>query len=369
MSTLGPDESSLIEVAAEVGRQIGAGVRLVSFAARPAAPVTSGVGLRAEDDVIDQWALDIRSKTVELTRRVANFAGHSATEDAVIGRGETWSRALEAVDWGSGDPRHEGGPSAFVRRPSPRLAEGLVTHVERSNDVDLTLAQEQWSGYVEALRAAGYTIHEVDPAPDCPDSVFIEDAMVIAGDLMVITAPGASSRAPEVDGARAAALAWGLRVVDLADAPVEGDIALDGGDVLKVGDTAYVGVGGRTTEAGAAAFGHHLASVGYTVVPVQLTKTLHLKSQVTALPDGSVVGYEPLVDDPFFWPSFLAVPEPEGAHVVALGEHTVVMSDAAPRTAQVFRDRGLQVIALQISEFIKLEGCVTCLSVRLHTFD
>lgn len=140
--------------------------------------------------------------------------------------------------------RLAGGPqSAFVRRPSPQLAHGLVTHVERSDDVDVDLSLQQWEGYVQALRSAGYTTHEVEPAPDCPDGVFIEDAMVIANDLMVITAPGAPSRIPEIEGARAAALAQGLRVVDLAEAPVGGDIALDGGDVLKMGDTAYVGVG------------------------------------------------------------------------------------------------------------------------------
>lgn len=261
------------------------------------------------------------------------------------------------------------GLAAFVRRPSPRLAQGLVTHVERSDDVDVALADRQWEGYVEALRDAGFAIHPVEPAPDCPDSVFVEDAMVIAGDLMVITAPGAPSREPEVDGARAAAQAQGLRVVDLADAPVEGEVALDGGDVLKVGRTAYVGVGGRTTEAGVEALRHHLSSVDFTVVMVKLTKTLHLKSQVTALPDGTVVGYEPLVDDPALWPSFLAVPEPEGAHVVALDQHTVLMSDTAPDSAAMFRGRGLDVVAVPMSEFIKLEGCVTCLSVRQHDFD
>lgn len=261
------------------------------------------------------------------------------------------------------------GPVAFVRRPSPRLADGLVTHVERSDDVDPDRALAQWQAYVDALHAAGYTTHEVEPAPDCPDGVFIEDAMVVAGDLAVMTAPGAPSRIPEVDTARAAARAAGLTVVELADAPVDGTIALDGGDVLKVGDTAYVGVGGRTTEAGAQALAHHLATVGRTVVAVPISKTLHLKSQVTALPDGTVVGYEPLVDDPASWPAFLAVPEPEGAHVVALGRRTVLMSDQAPRTARLFRDRGLEVVAVPVGEFIKLEGCVTCLSVRLHDAD
>lgn len=259
--------------------------------------------------------------------------------------------------------------SAFVRRPSPRLAEGLVTHIERSDDVDPELALTQWEGYVAALREAGYEIHEVEPAPQCPDGVFVEDTMVVVDDLAVITRIGAPSRTAEHPGARAAAQALGLRVVELTDAPVEGEIVLDGGDLLKVGEVVYAGVGGRTTEAGAAALRHHLSAVGRTVVSVPIAKTLHLKSQVTALPDGTVIGYEPLVDDPGFWPSFLPVPEAEGAHVVVTGDNAVLMSADAPRTAALLRERGIDVTVVPISEFEKLEGCVTCLSVRLHDAD
>ena len=244
-----------------------------------------------------------------------------------------------------------------------------MTHIARSGDVDPDQALLQWQGYVAALRACGYATYEVEPAPDCPDGVFIEDAVVVAGGLAVVTSPGAPTRVPEIDTARAAVKAAGLTVVDLADTPVEGPVTLDGGDVLKVGNTVYAGIGGRTTEAGVQALAHHLASVGRTVVPVRLTKTLHLKSQVTALPDGTIIGYEPLVDDPDFWPNFLAVPEPEGSHVVNLGERTVLMADEAPRTAELFASRGLDVIAVPIGEFTKLEGCVTCLSVRLHEAD
>ncbi|MGC1207496.1 MAG: N(G),N(G)-dimethylarginine dimethylaminohydrolase [Ornithinimicrobium sp.] len=263
---------------------------------------------------------------------------------------------------------------AFVRRPSPQLVDGVVTHIERSSAVDAQLALRQWQSYVDVLLAAGFAVHEVEPAPHCPDGVFIEDPLLVFGDLAVIAAPGAPSRMPEVAGAREAAANQGLRVVELADAPgggrsPVGETVLDGGDVLRVGDTAYVGVGGRTTLGGAEALAHHLDGVGITVVPVPVSKTLHLKSQVTALPDGTVVGYEPLVDDPSFWPSFLAVPEPEGAHVVVLDRHTVVMSDAAPDSAALFRDRGLAAVTVPMSEFIKLEGCVTCLSVRQHDFD
>lgn len=265
------------------------------------------------------------------------------------------------------------GRRALVRAPSPRLAQGLVTHADRPDDVDAGRAHRQWQRYVDALHDAGWSTIEVAQAPDCPDGVFIEDTMVVAGELAVMTVPGAPERVPEVGTARAAATLAGLSVVELADAPAgeatSGPVTLDGGDVLKVGETAYVGVGGRTTDAGAQALAHHLSGVGRTVVPVRISRTLHLKSQVTALPDGTVVGYPPLVDDPGFWPGFLPVPEPEGAHVIALGPQTVLMSDAAPRSADLFAGRGLEVVAVPVGEFVKLEGCVTCLSVRLHDAD
>ena len=105
---------------------------------------------------------------------------------------------------------------------------------------------------------------------------------------------------------------------------------------------------------------------GVTVVPVSVTSVLHLKSAVTALPDGTVVGFPGLVDDPSVFPRFLPVPEETGAHVVLLGGNRVLMSASAPRTAEMFRGLGLSVVAVDIGEFEKLEGCVTCLSVRLR---
>ena len=93
---------------------------------------------------------------------------------------------------------------ALIRRTSPRLAEGLVTHIERS-EVDMALAERQWQGYVDALGAAGWETIEVEPAPDCPDSVFIEDAVVVYGRTAVVTRPGADERKPEVEAAERAA--------------------------------------------------------------------------------------------------------------------------------------------------------------------
>lgn len=251
---------------------------------------------------------------------------------------------------------------ALIRRPSPRLADGLVTHIERSDDVDAELAERQWNGYVAALHDQGWTTHEVSPAPDRPDSVFVEDTMVVYEDLAVMCRPGAEERWSEVPAAEDAVRAEGYRI-----ARIEAPGTLDGGDVLKHAGTVWVGIGGRTNAEGVAQLTARLQSFGVNVVAVALTKALHLKSAVTALPDGTVVGYEPVVDDPSVWgEKFLAVPEEPGAHVVLLDDDVLLMSSAAPRTAELFEQRGYRVIGVDISEFEKLEGCVTCLSVRLR---
>lgn len=251
-------------------------------------------------------------------------------------------------------------PRLLVRRPSPLLADGELTHLERV-PVDAALALEQWRRYVEVFRARGWVVSEVDAADEHPDGVFIEDAVVVFGDLAVLTSPGAESRRGEVDSAARTVAATGLEVVRL-----EPPAHLDGGDVLKIGRTVYVGRGSRTNDAGVAALRELLAPRGWEVVAVPVSKVLHLKSGVTALPDGTVLGYPSLVDDAAVFPRFLPVPEPEGVAVVVLDASTVLMSASAPQTAELLRARGLEVITTPVTEFEKLEGCVTCLSVRLR---
>ncbi|WP_020388264.1 dimethylargininase [Kribbella catacumbae] len=250
---------------------------------------------------------------------------------------------------------------ALVRRPSPRLADGLLTHLERV-PVDADLAVRQWQQYVGALADAGWSCVEVPPIDDCPDGVFVEDTMVVFGDLAVIARAGADERRPEAAEAERAVAAQGYRIARISEPGT-----LDGGDILKTGSTVYAGLGGRTNQAGIDQLREHLAPLGADVVAVPVRKVLHLKSAVTALPDGTVIGYEPLTDDPAAFPKFLAVPEEAGAHVVLLGEDRLLMAASAPKTAELFRDRGYTPIVVDISEFEKLEGCVTCLSVRLRS--
>ena len=248
----------------------------------------------------------------------------------------------------------------LVRRPSPRLSEGLVTHISRS-EVDVDLALAQWENYVAAFAAEGWQVIEVEPGPDLPDSAFVEDTVVMYGDLAVLARPGADERRAEV-----AATEQSLRALGYRLAHIESPGTLDGGDVLKHDGTVWVGQGGRTNEAGLAQLTALLEPEGARVVGVPVERVLHLKSAVTALPDGTVVGHPPLVDDPEVWERFLAVPEEAGSHVVLLDDGTVLMSTSAPQSQQQFVERGLRVIAVDISEFEKLEGCVTCLSVRLR---
>lgn len=248
--------------------------------------------------------------------------------------------------------------TALTRQPNRRLAEGLVTHIER-RQVDLGLAEGQHAAYSEALTVAGWQVSPVPPIDHCPDSVFIEDTVVVVDDLAVLTRPGAPSRRPEVAGVEQAVRELGLTV-----AAIEEPGTLDGGDVLQIGACVYVGRGGRTNAEGIRQLRRHLAPRGRTVVAVALRHVLHLKSAVTALPDGTVLGLPELADLSVF-PAVRAVPEESGAHVVGLGDADVLIAASAPRTAAILDDLGFTPVIVDISEFEKLEGCVTCLSVLI----
>ena len=249
---------------------------------------------------------------------------------------------------------------ALVRRPSPQVAAGLVTHLARQ-PVDYAVAEQQWTAYVSSLASAGWQTVEVPPADQCPDGVFVEDTAVLFGDLAVVTRPGAPSRRPEID-----ALPDVLRRLDLEVSLLEEPATFDGGDVLKVGADVYVGQGGRTNAAGIRQLRRLVEPRGYRVVAVPVTKVLHLKSAVTALPDGTVIGYDPVVDDTRIFPRYRSMPEESGAHVVVLDNETVLMAADCPRSIALVESIGYDVVSVDIGEFEKLEGCVTCLSIRVR---
>ena len=249
--------------------------------------------------------------------------------------------------------------TALVRRPSPRLGEGIVTHIER-RPVDVELAARQHDAYVAALEAAGWKVRWLPPADDLPDAVFVEDTVVVCDDLAVLARPGTPERVPEV-----ASMAEMIAELDLETMRIEGEGTLDGGDVLQVGNTAYAGRSGRTNEDALCQLARLLATRGRRVVPVTLGDCLHLKTAMTALPDGSLIGIPELVDTSAL-PYLGVAQEPTGAHVAVLGEKQVLVAASAPRTAEQLAGEGYDVSVVDIGEFEKLEGCVTCLSVLIR---
>lgn len=253
------------------------------------------------------------------------------------------------------------GRTALVRLPAENLADGAVTHIERV-PVDTVAADEQWAAYVDVFRAEGWEVVEVPVAEGMADSVFVEDVVVVAGGVAVVTRPGAESRRGELAGIEET-----LRSLRLPIEHIREPGLLDGGDVLVVGDTVYVGQGTRTNADGIRQLRVLLRDRGITVVGVPVTKVLHLKSAATALPDGTVLGHPDTVDDARVFGRYLEMPERLGTQVVVLDPDTVMLSASAPRSAELLRSLGYRVVAVRVSEFEKLEGSVTCLSVRIRS--
>ena len=240
------------------------------------------------------------------------------------------------------------------------MAEGIVTYGERTA-VDPDLAARQHAAYVAAIAGAGWPVREVPGADALPDSAFVEDTLVMCGELAVLTRPGAPERRAEIEGTEEA-----VRELGLEAARIEEPGTLDGGDVLRVGGTLYVGRGGRTNAEGIRQLRRLAAPRGFTVVPVALHRVLHLKSAVTALPDGTIVAADPSLLDGSPLPAIRRVPEEAGSHVILLGGGTLLMAASAPRSAELFDDLGFDVLVVDIGEFEKMEGCVTCLSVLVR---
>jgi dimethylargininase len=109
-----------------------------------------------------------------------------------------------------------------------------------------------------------------------------------------------------------------------------------------------------------------VAPLGIAVVPVRVSRALHLKSSITALPDGTVLGYLPVMDQPELIPNLEPVPERNGWRVVLLGDDRLLISTSAPQTSALLERKGYRLVTVDISEFEKRESSVTCLSVRLR---
>ena len=250
---------------------------------------------------------------------------------------------------------------ALVRRPSPRIAEGEVTHIERQ-PLDVARAVAQHNAYVEMLASLGLDIVELPEAPDHPDGLFVEDTLVMIDKFAVVTRPGAPSRRGEISGLVEFVQSLGLR-----SGSIEAPARVDGGDVLVTDRHVFVGQTSRSNANAVKQFDRFARPLRRQALGVSIDGCLHLKSAITALPDGSLIAVRGWVDRTLFEKhgyTVHAAPDDTGGDVLCIGD-TVVIAANASETAAMLRGLGFAVREIDVSELQKIEAGVTCMSVLI----
>ena len=245
---------------------------------------------------------------------------------------------------------------AITRAVPPSMNRCELTHLDRT-PIDVALAAAQHEAYEAALRSFGWTVEHLPPLPDSPDSVFVEDTAVVLDEIAIITRPGAESRRDEVDTA-AAALAKHRPL-----ARIEAPGTIDGGDVLVIGKTVYIGRSSRTNDAAIAQFERSIAPHGYRVKAIDVGGVLHLKSAVTQVGEGIIVINRAWIDFNDFEAIEVDEAEPFAANALYLGSNRVLFPEQFPRTREKLERRGIEVFAVDASEVAKAEGALTCCSL------
>jgi dimethylargininase len=252
---------------------------------------------------------------------------------------------------------------ALVREPSASLAECELSYVDRT-PIDLNRASVQHACYCEALRAAGAEVRVLPAMHHLPDAAFVEDTAVVVDEIAILGRLGVGSRAAE-----AAAIAGALgeyrpvRRLDGAGA------TLEGGDILRVGRTVYVGRSRRTNDAGAEALRAVLEPLGYGLRIVPVHGCLHLKTGCSLAGDGIVVLNPSWVSARQFEEAGLAVvavadSEPWAANVLSVAS-TLLVPAGNRATLRRLRTAGLEPVEVDIGEFQKAEAGLTCLSLLI----
>jgi len=251
-------------------------------------------------------------------------------------------------------------PRALTRTPTRSLVNAIARETPEAG-VDPDRARAQHRSYVAALEAAGATVTPVPPDEALPDGCFVEDQAVVHDGVAFVPRVGHPDRRPEADTI-AEALAPHVRVVRMT-----GPGTLDGGDVLAVGRTLFVGRSFRTDADGVAALRAVFGPLGWRVVEVAVPgDTLHLKSVCSAIDDRTVVaarGALSAADLPgverILW---VPADEAPAANVLPVGRDVLVAS-GFPETARVLSGAGYRIVPIDMSEFRKVDGALTCLSV------
>jgi dimethylargininase len=251
---------------------------------------------------------------------------------------------------------------AIVRTPAPNFADGLTTAALGRPRFDLVLKQH--AQYCRALVECGLTITTLDADPRFPDSTFVEDTAVITPRGAIIARPGAASRADEAEAIRPAILSFFAEPL-----AIEPPGTLDGGDICEAGDHFFIGISERTNEEGARQLAAHLAGLGFTSSQVDIRGmrgVLHLKSGIAYIGASTLVAIDEMAGGaPFhgYSPLRVGADESYAANCVRVNDRVLVAEGFSRFTAEL-RARGFDPLVLDVSEFRKMDGGLSCLSLR-----
>lgn len=247
--------------------------------------------------------------------------------------------------------------TAITRAVSSSFANCELTFLEREA-IDLSKARSQHRAYQHALRQAGAKVISLPEQPGLPDSMFVEDPVIVLDELAVILLPGAESRRAE--GASLAAALSPFRKLEIIRPPG----TIEGGDLLRIGKRVFAGRSKRTNDEGIRQLGELLAPHGYSVISVPVSGCLHLKSAVTHLGDNILLANRAWFDVlPLTGFEWLDVDdtEPQAANALTV-KGTVLFPASFPETFARIEARGFQALTLDISELQKAESGLTCSS-------
>ena len=252
-------------------------------------------------------------------------------------------------------------PTIITRKPAKSLVNCELTYFNRKPiDHERALAQHQ--AYEAFFLDNGWDVVSLPSVEEFPDSTFVEDTVVVFDEIAILLSPAASSRRGEVPLIKPTILQFRKTV------EIRPPAFIDGGDVLTIGKTVFVGLSTRTNREGIDALKEILSPFDYEVIPVVVDGALHLKTACTALDEQTLLMNPDWVDSRKFEGfHIIRVPheEPSSANAIRVDEYVVLPIERGMHTAALIRREGFRVRTLDISEFQKAEAGLSCLGVMV----